>query len=174
MRPVVRYAANMPSHMVTRKLVRNPNYDGRPTGHPKGWVSVPLDPRPPKPMMREALKESVAREGFRNPIICVALGYDTYLQFGASRLRVAQQLGIPVPAIINDYTCLFEDFPSVGPQNWDKFYTDVPRSVVFNDDGFDQHYFLERKRREHYDPAGMAWADLDADFVKEEFSWLSR
>jgi hypothetical protein len=125
-----------------------------------------------KPKFYAALEDNVRQDGFRNPILLYQTREGLLLGFGGSRLRVAKKLDILVPAIIVDYTDRFRLDEEVTPDNWEKFFQDIPALFVFTDIGIDTHYSLERNRREWYDPAGMAWVPEDNDFLDEEFPWL--
>jgi hypothetical protein len=158
---------------VTKRIIRNPNYGGPRLSY-QGWCSQPVTPATRKVKFFDALRESVAAEGFRNPIILWNVAEGLHVQFGVSRLRVAHELDLMIPAIINDVTGEMTDHPEVTRSNWKDFFTDIPVYHEFNKDGsFDYHYSLERNRRHTYDPNGMAWADDDAQFIKDEFPWVS-
>jgi hypothetical protein len=159
---------------VTKRIIRNPNYGGPRLSY-QGWCSQPVTPATRKVQFFDALRESVAAEGFRNPIILWNVAEGLHVQFGVSRLRVAQEMDMMIPAIINDVTGdMHGNYPEVTPENWRDFFTDVPAYHKFNNDGsFDYHYSLERNRRHSYDPQGMEWADDGAQFIKDEFPWLS-
>jgi hypothetical protein len=167
----VRHAV-LDSEQITHRIIRNPDYGGLRLSY-QGWCSMPVTPAYRKVQFFEALRESVRQEGFRNPIIVWNVQEGLHAQFGVSRLRVAQQLEIPIPCLINDVADGYTDATLVTTENWDEFFTDPPRSVVWGKDGsIDYHYSLERNRRATYDPAGMQWAGEDADFIKTEFSWI--
>lgn len=166
--------ARVSAARVTRRLVRNPQYGGEGVSL-NGWKSTPVEPvTGRKPKFFEALRESVRREGFRNPIIVYALPEGLFLGFGCSRLRVAQELDAEIPALVNDYTGEFDTAPEVTPSNWREFFTDVPEYFEWLPYGIDYHYSLERNRRETYDPKGMAWTESSPDrsFLTTEFPWL--
>ena len=166
----VRYSTLDP-HLITERLCRNPNYGGKPCTVPGSCV-IPVIERAMKPKFFEALCKSVALEGFRNPILVYHTPEGTLLSFGGSRLRTAKRLDVGIPAIVVDYVGDFADCEEVTPDNWQDFFRDVPVYFEFTDIGVDTHYSLERARREWYDPAGMEWADPDAEFIREEFEWL--
>jgi len=165
--------AELPARDIKRRVVRNPNYGG-PTVGIHGWRSVELTPPRYKKGFFEAMTESVKREGFRNPVIVYLINGELYLSFGASRVRVGQQLDIDVPCIVVNY-----DGKPVGPRlrrdNWQTFFTDVPVYFKFTEYGVDTHYSLERNRRKTYDPKGMEWttAAPDTEFLDKEFPWLT-
>ena len=162
------------SSKITHRVIRNPNYGGPRLSY-QGWCSQPVTPATRKVKFFEALRESVKREGFRNPIITWNFREGLHVQFGVSRLRIAQEEGLHIPAIVNDVVDGYRGCPIVTPDNYPEFFTDVPERVRFRNDGsFDYHYSLERNRRDTYDPAGMAWADPDAEFIEKEFSWIDR
>ncbi len=168
----VRYCPDVDPQVVIDKIVFNPNYGCRTCRVPNTCI-IPVIERKMKPMFFDALRESVAKDGFRNPIIL----YDTYegllLAFGGSRLRVAKELDVPIPAIVVDYTGKRSDAEEVTLDNFEEFFTDVPEYFEFTNVGVDTHYSLERNRRHTYDPAGFAWTDGKSDeFLKAEFPWL--
>ena len=153
------------------RVIRNPGYGG-PTVSIHGWVWRPHCPTDRKPKFQQALRESIEREGFRNPVIIYSTSEGDFLSFGGSRLRAARDLQLEsIPALVNDYSGRYSDCPEVTPDNVFDFFTDVPEFIEFTPTGVDTHYSLERNRRDHYDPAGIAWAE-GADFIDEEFSWL--
>jgi hypothetical protein len=173
----VRYA-HVDPFLVIKRMIRNPNYGGDPCTVP-GTCIIPVIERKIKPKFFKALRKDVSINGFRNPILLYNTPEGLLLSFGGSRLRVAKDLRMDVPAIIVDYVDLAESeftFNSdpVTPGNYFKFFRDEPVLFKFTDIGVDTHYALERNRRRYYDPAGMAWTEgiEDDDFVAEEFPWL--
>lgn len=158
---------------VTERLIRNPNYGGRVCDVP-GTCIIPIRERKIKPKFFQALRANVKRDGFRNPIILYATEDGLLLSFGGSRLRVAKELQMQVPAVVVDYTGEYHTCPRVTERNYGMFFTDEPELFVIDDVGVDTHYSLERNRRQHYDPAGMAWTvdAEDVEFLTEEFPWL--
>lgn len=168
----VRYA-QVPVEGIKGRIIRNPNYGG-PSISIHGWHWVEDVSTHRKPQFQEALRESIGREGFRNPIIVYATAEGDFVGFGGSRLRAARDLGLErLPALVNDYVGRYRDSVAVTEDNWEEFFTDVPEYLEFTPTGVDTHYSLERNRRNHYDPKGMEWAD-GADFIEEEFSWLTK
>lgn len=168
--------AEIDPHQVTHRLIRNPNYGGRGCEVPGACV-IPVIERKIKPKFFKELRANVATDGFRNPIVLYRVHeFGLLLSFGGSRLRVAKELDITVPAIVVDYVGDYADCEEVTPDNWPTFFRDVPVHFEFTDNGIDTHYSLERMRREHYDPAGMEWTkdhEGDKEFLAEEFPWLS-
>ena len=169
----IRHAQIDPAR-VQHRLVRNPNYGG-PRVSLNNWCITPVTPATRKVKFFEALRESVRREGLRNPIVVYALPEGLFLSFGCSRLRVAQELGLPeIPALVVDYTGEFADAEEVTQANWQGFFRDPPRHFEFTSDGIDTHYSLERNRRAAYDAAGFAWCGgVEAEFIKDEFGWIN-
>lgn len=154
------------------KLIRNPEYGGKRVGH-KGWVYTPMISCHDKPEFQEALRDSISKEGIRNPIIVYAFDSGDYLGFGGSRLRAAREVGLThAPAIINDHCGRYEDFPEVTAEGWEGLFTDVPRYFEFGTEGVDTHYSLEKNRRNDFDDAGLIWCG-EADFLTREFSWIN-
>lgn len=170
----VRYA-RIDSARIQRRLVRNAAYCADHVSL-NGWCHTPLTPARTKPKFFEAMRESVQREGFRNPIVVYALPEGIMLSFGGSRLRVAHELGLPIPCIVADYTGEFDGAPEVTEDNYASFFVDVPQHFAIDGDGVDTHYSLERNRRNEYDAAGMAWADASPNkqFLEEEFPWIQK
>lgn len=163
---------------VRGRLIRNPAYGG-PSVSLNGWHWLPEISKAVKPGFKEALAESVRKEGVRNPILVWSLPEGIFLTFGGSRLLACRATGRKwCPAIINDYTGDFKDGHEVRPDNWQEFFKDPPREVEFGEFGFDYHYNLERARREHHDPAGFAWVEGAEDekaspgWMKQEFPWV--
>lgn len=171
----VRYVAAVDPALVTHRLIRNPNYGGKPTPIPGACVIL-IRERKIKPMFFVELKANVELHGFRNPILlynCPEHGL--LLAFGGSRLRVAKEIDKALPCIIVDYAGDYDGYDLVAPYNWREFFHDVPELFEFTETGVDTHYSLERGRREHYDPAGMAWVDDHpgcTEFLHKEFPWL--
>jgi hypothetical protein len=123
-----------------------------------------------------ALADDVKQHGFRNPIVVYALPEGLHLAFGCSRLRVAQQLSIPIKAIVNDYTGEFADAIEVDASNVATFFMDPPARFKFGTSGFDYHYSIERNRRETFDPQGIKWMEEHPDreqIIRDEFEWIN-
>ena len=176
----VRFDESVDPQVVNYRIIFNPNYGGPPCQVP-GTVIIPINaPRKvDKPLFLKSLKSNVKSDGFRNPIILYSTTNGLLLEFGGSRLRVAKALDKRIPAIIVDYTGDYTLFEEVGPHNWKTFFRDVPEYFEFTDAGVSTHYSIEKNRRNHYDPAGLAWmADHEggptfiADMA-EEFPWIS-
>ena len=169
----VRYVKDVYAHRVTRRLIRNPNYGGSPSVVP-GACIIPVIERKMKPKFFKALREDVRLHGFRNPILLYNTPEGLLLSFGGSRLRVAKELDVRIPAIVVDYAGDYVDCPEITPDNYQEFFRDVPVLFKFTDIGVDTHFSLERARREYYDPAGLAWTSNldDTTFLDEEFPWL--
>jgi len=158
---------------ITHRIIFNPNYGGPGTKVP-GACAVPIG-RAIKQETRAAIKESIRRDGFRNPIIVYRSGGEYLLSFGGGRLQAAKQLGIPVPALVVDYDGDMGDYEEVTEDTWQEHFTDVPKNFEWNAVGIQMHYGLERGRREDFDPAGVAWISTDADkeAVYRESPWLN-
>ena len=158
---------------ITHRLVRNPAYPGCTTGI-DGSVGVMIK-KDRKPKTRSAIKDSIKKDGFRNPILVYNTTDGLFLSFGGGRLQAAQQLNILVPAIVVDYTDDYENCEEVTPDNWQEYFRDVPTLFTFTDIGIDTHYGLERNRDEWFDPAGVEWAKDSDEYmaaVIEESEWL--
>jgi len=170
----VRYGWCVRPEEITHRLIRNPNYGGKPTVVP-GACIMPVVERKIKPKFFEALRDNVKLDGFRNPILVYQTPEGLLLSFGGSRLRVAKELMLPIPVIVVDYTGEWIDCEIVHEGNYSEFFRDPPELFRITDTGVDTHYSLERNRREFYDPAGMEWVkdhEGDKDFMEEEFPWL--
>lgn len=170
----IRYAEVYPE-WVTQKIIFNPNYGGKSCEVP-GSCIIPLVERQIKPGFLAALREDVSKHGFRNPILLYRTEAGLLLGFGGSRLRIAKQLKVTIPAIVVDYHGSYQGHEEVTPSNWQKFFTDIPQLFEFTGVGIETHYSLERNRRNDYDAAGMAWTEGvdDVAFLKEEFEWLPK
>jgi hypothetical protein len=121
----------------------------------------------------KALRESLEREGYRNPIVVYATDSGDHLAFGGSRVHAGRDVGLRcIPAIVNDYCGRYEACPEVTLENYASFFTDIPKYFIIDDKGADYHYALERKRRMEYDPAGFDWAEEDALFLDIDFPWI--
>lgn len=169
----IKYVPQIDSRIIKYRLVRNPAYPGIETEVP-GAVGV-LIKRTRKPETREAIKDSVRREGFRNPILLYRTSKGTFLSFGGGRLQAAQELGVLVPAIVVDYTGDLDPLRDVTPDNWQEYFRDVPTLFTFTDIGVDTHYGLERNRNEWFDPAGVEWAKGSPEYMEavlKESEWL--
>lgn len=162
---------HVPLEGIKGRIIRNPNYGG-PALSIYGWTWRPDVSTHRKPMFQEALRESIKREGIRNPVVVYATIEGDFLSFGGSRLRAAREVGLEhIPALVNDYCGRYEDAPEVTEENVRSFFVDQPEYIEFTPTGVDTHYSLERNRRNHYDPAGMAWAD-GQPFIAHEFPWI--
>lgn len=64
----------------------------------------------PKPRVHVPLLASVKRNGFVNPIIVWATKGDIRVHYGISRVHVARELGLHLPAVIVDYDERYPDF----------------------------------------------------------------
>lgn len=170
----VKYAV-IDSSRIRLRLVRNPAYNNRHVAF-NNWCYIDFDPNHVrKPMFFEALKESVAREGFRNPIVVYAFPEGIMLSFGGSRLRTAHELNMPIPCIVVDFTGEFDACPAVNQESYKSYFADPPTHFVIDENGVDCHYSLERNRRQQFDAAGLAWVDLDnSEFIDKEFSWIDK
>ena len=153
------------------RIIRNPAYGG-PRLSIYGWTWRPEVTTATKPLFREALRDSIAAEGVRNPIVLYSTMEGCFVSFGGSRVEAARAAGLTsVPALVNDYTERFTNGLPVTPENVESFFTDVPEYIEFTSTGIDTHYSIERNRRDRYDPAGFEWAG-DAAFIAEEFPWI--
>lgn len=169
----VRYGSLQCDDVVGR-LIRNPAYGG-PGVSLNGWRYRPSISNHTKPAFQEALKNDIAEKGVRNPILVWALPEGVFLTFGGSRLRACRALKLEsIPAIINDYTGLYDSYDEVRETNWASYFTDPPRAFTFGEDGADYHYNLERARRHEHDPAGFEWVENDAPFINQEFPWVNK
>ncbi len=169
------YKAALDPQLITHRIIFNPNYGGRGTKVP-GSCAVKIRQKGIKPETRAAIRRSVERDGFRNPIIVYRSGGEFLLSFGGGRLQAAKELDVLVPAIVVDYDddSRADDFEEVTEDNWREFFTDVPAMFEWSDRGIQMHYGLERGRGEWYDPAGVAWITTqeERDAVLKESPWL--
>jgi len=170
----VRYA-HIDLSSIRGRLIRNPNYGGPSVGI-QGWTWRPEISKShgAKPGFHEALRESVRREGVRNPVLVWNFSEGIFLTFGGSRVVAAIAAGLEtIPAIINDYVGTYSHEKLVTENNWHTFFTDVPRTFEFGPDGADYHYHLERARRHEHDEAGLAWLkDTAPNWLHKEFPWV--
>lgn len=168
----VRYA-EVPLEGIKGRIIRNPNYGG-PKLSLYGWTWREDVSTHRKPMFQEALRDSIRKEGIRNPVVIYALAEGDFLSFGGSRLRAARDNELAsIPALVNDYCGRYDSGVEVTPSNVETFFTDVPSYIEFTPTGVDTHYSLERNRRNTYDPAGMTWAE-GQEFIAKEFSWIEQ
>lgn len=95
------------------------------------------------------LKTSIKQEGFRNPLLIVALREeDIRIRYGGSRLSVAQELDISVPCIITDFKNVFPDAEVLFTlQDIRAKFLDQPKKVFFQPQGLwisgCEHYHLK-------------------------------
>jgi hypothetical protein len=172
MKYTARYVKELPLDSLKTQIVRNPNYGGEDSGI-HGWPIRPIIYRGIKPDFMEALRESLRKEGYRNPIVVYATDNGNHLAFGGSRVHAGRDVGLRcIPAIVNDYCGRFEEAPEVTEENFCDFFTDPPKFYTVDEYGADYHYALERKRRAEYDDAGFAWADEDSLFIDIDFPWV--
>lgn len=168
-------AAHVKARDVKYRLVRNPNYNDRHVEF-RNWCYIDFDPNHArKPGFFMALKKSVKKDGFRNPIVVYNFPQGLMLSFGGSRLRTGQELDMMIPAIVVDFCDQYKG-QEVTQENYACFFTDVPKHFVIDSEGVDTHYSLERNRRHEYDPAGLKWSDAipDKSFIQMEFPWLDQ
>lgn len=71
------------------------------------------------------LEESVARDGFRNPIMVYEKPRERTIPYGASRAYIAHKLQIPVPAIVTDWVGTF--------RHWERLETVEQALAKFKD-----------------------------------------
>ena len=104
------------------------------------WVRRGLKPQlPSKPEFRKALKDSIASEGLRNPILIFEIDGKLFVRYGVSRCLTVRELQEEgrgdgtLPAIISGPT------PGVGatvsPANFLDYFVDPPLHVVWQPDG---------------------------------------
>lgn len=168
----VRFVSNVDPRAIRGRLIRNPNYGGPTVGY-KGWHWLPEISKAQKPGFHDALRDSIASVGIRNPVLLWCISGELYLTFGGSRVRAALDLGLEfIPAIINDVSGCFAEYPLVTEDNFVSYFRDPPRDFTFNEDGCDYHYNLERARRDQHDPAGFNWIEGRPDWLLKEFPWV--
>jgi hypothetical protein len=164
--------AQVPLEGIKGRIIRNPGYGG-PTLSIYGWTWRPDVSTHRKPLFQEALRDSISKEGVRNPVVIYATVEGDFLSFGGSRLRAARDCKLDsIPALVNDYCGRYQEELEVTPENVESLFTDVPEYIEFTPTGVDTHYSLERNRRDHYDAAGLEWAQ-GATFIKHEFGWIN-
>jgi len=169
---VARYVSQLPLDQINGRLIRNPNYGGDKAGI-HGWCTHAKVSMGTKPMFREALGDSLREEGFRNPVVLYATSTGNWLSFGGSRVDVGRKVGLrTIPCIVNDYCGRFKEYPEVTEENFNSFFTDIPKWHVIDELGVDYHYAIERKRRSEYDAAGHAWCTGEEPFLAAEFPWI--
>jgi hypothetical protein len=126
-----------------------------------------------KPVFRSALKDSIKKEGMRNPLLGWSFKEGLFIGFGAGRLKAAEEVGFTeVPMIINDFTGDYDKAPLVTEENFAEFFMDVPLSYEFNETGFSYHYNLTPSQRTQHDPGGTAWYEGDVSDFYGEFPYL--
>ncbi len=167
------HAAGLHASEITTRIIRNPNYGGKPSQVP-GCCILPIKNKGVKPKTRQAIQDDIAKNGVRNPILVYKTVDGLHLSFGGGRLMACQELDTLIPAIVVDYTDSLSNYEEVTPENWQEQFTDVPKYFEFDDVGILTHYGLERSRNDDFDPAGIKWTeDLDDDgWLTEESPWL--
>jgi len=152
---------------------RNPQaIEGYEAG-PFGW-RVRLDmTKHNKPVFRKALQESIQKNGIRNPLLGWCFKEGLFIAFGAGRLKAAKEAGLTeVPMIVNDFTGEYKEAELVTPENFADFFTDVPLTYEFNQQGFTYHYNLTPSTRVVHDPGATAWYEGDVSDFYDEFPYL--
>ena len=152
---------------------RNPQaVEGYEAG-PFGWrVRVDMNKKN-KPVFRTALRESIQKEGVRNPLLGWCFKEGLFVAFGAGRLKAATEAGLTeVPMIVNDFTGEYKSSERVTPENFAEFFKDVPLTYEFNKQGFTYHYNLTPSTREIHDPGGVDWYEGEISDFYEEFPYL--
>lgn len=152
---------------------RNPNaIEGYKIG-PFGWRARIDMNKQNKPVFRKALRESIQKEGIRNPLLAWSFDEGLFVGFGMGRLKAAKELGfVEVPMIINDFTGNYDEAALVTPGNFAEFFTDVPLTWEFGKYGFTYHYNLTPSTRTLHDPGGTKWYKGDVSDFHEEFPYL--
>ena len=172
---MIRYVCDTRAEQYIAKVNFNPTYPPCTAGNPPGCSSIPLAEHRSKPLFRAALKASLIKEGFRNPILGYTCEDGLLLKFGNSRLQLARELDIDLPAIIVDHLGRYDDRPEVTMANFEEFFTDVPKVFHINKDGtLDHSYNLGRANQHKYDPKGLEWLGDDPTGAISEFSQIDR
>ncbi len=81
------------------------------------------------------LEKSILKEGFRNPVLLSARKNDIQTLYGGSRVMIAQQHKLDVPALIADYDNLFPELDMIA--SVDEIYDlfkDKPSQIIFNEE----------------------------------------
>lgn len=81
------------------------------------------------------LRDSVRREGFRNPILVFRGDGNDRIPYGQSRATIAKQLGIAVPAIVCDWTGASVGEPLRTLADVRSHFLDQPTVVEFTSAG---------------------------------------
>ena len=170
----VRYVEDTDPHSYIAKVCFNMSYP--PLYGGCLYSSMCLVIHKSKPKFRAALRKSLLEEGFRNPILAYECDGGLLLKFGNSRLMIAQDLNIPVPAIVVDHQHRYEDRPEVTNENFAEFFTDVPRIFEISEGGrmVDHSFNLGRRNQHEYDPMGLEWLGEDEGEVLREFGIINR
>ena len=83
----------------------------------------------------DSLKESVAREGIRNPVFALCYEDGLYVRYGCSRVMTAKQLGVEIPVVIADYTDNWEHLMELKSENHIRSkYKDQPALIEIHKD----------------------------------------
>lgn len=77
------------------------------------------------------IKKSILEEGFRNPVVLTAKDGKLEPRYGGTRVKIAQEHGMKIPAIIADFDDQFPEAETL--ETWevpDKFL-DKPKKILF-------------------------------------------
>lgn len=163
---------HIPVSDIQGRLVRCPGYSSNALAY-KNWCWIPVPKAQGKEGFHSALKESVSKEGLRNPVLVFAFPEGDFLAFGTSRYHAVVECGHEtIYALVNDHADRYPDLPEFTVESAPSFFKDVPANLDIGEDGANYHYSIERNRRNEVDLAGLAWLKGDEPWLKKEFSWL--
>lgn len=153
---------------------RNPQACEGYAAGPFGWcVREDWWTKKNKPIFRKALKDSILKDGIRNPLLGWSFKEGLFIGFGTGRLKAARELGMEeVPMIVNDFVGKYSDAPKVTKENFADFFTDVPMTYSFTKFGFDYHYNLTKSTRKFHDPGGVEWYEGEVSDFYGEFPYI--
>lgn len=82
------------------------------------------------------LEESILKEGYRNPVVLTAKKQENggiTPRYGGSRIYVAQQHGLAIPAIIADFDNIFPNAEVIGHdvKKIRSLFMDQPKHIFF-------------------------------------------
>ena len=137
----IRYGKIHPERLSQWAIVwQHPGYSRPPAPQPNNGehgakqITPPLDFRTKRAFYNNLIR-SVGAEGVRNPIFCLAYPDGTFVRYGCSRVWAARQQGLTLPAVIADYTGVWNHLEELhNEQEIRSKYVDQPSIVELHED----------------------------------------
>lgn len=129
----------IPLENLERKLVRNPAYSVQKASlNDWCWYPIEANWRRELQPLYDRLADSIAQEGFRNPVLVWSLYEADYLSIGCSRLKAAHMLGLRhITALVNDFTGAYYNWTEI-PKTLDDVracFKDQPSHLCISNEG---------------------------------------